>query len=343
MAGRPGFLAAGILAIGLGLATGAHAQSCNLQRLASFDISPQPDGLATIPVTVEGKRENFLVDTGGYFSTISSPLAKSLDLTVQPLNRNIEIYAADGAMLDHYVNVHPLIIGGARFGDVHLMLDPVRGVARPNGFQGTLAEDLLGRLDLDFDFGAHKLNLFSQKHCKGRVVYWAPAYAVVPFTLDDNHINLAVTLDGKTFTASLDTGSSFTLLSASAANRAFGLRPHSPGMKPTGETGPNALVPYRYRFKSLSLNGVAVRNPDIGIMLDKAAESFWKHHTDKPAHNVATGYSFQPDPVILGMDVLRQLHIYIAYGEQKLYVTAASAGHASANASAGGGKAAAAN
>ncbi len=60
----------------------------------------------------------------------------------------------------------------------------------PNGpdiedFGGILGADMLRNVDLDLDFAAGKLNLVSQDHCSGNVVYWqAPAVAVVPMTLD---------------------------------------------------------------------------------------------------------------------------------------------------------------
>jgi hypothetical protein len=51
---------------------------------------------------------------------------------------------------------------------------------------------------------------------------------------------------------------------------------------------------------------VAVRNPDIDIVPDD--------------HNL----SGMP-PLVIGINVLRALHLYIAYGESMLYVTAAEA------------------
>ena len=60
---------------------------------------------------------------------------------------------------------------------------------------------------------------------------------------------------------------------------------------------------YRYPFKSLTFGGVAIDNPDI-VLVPDAQSRF------------PGGHRF-----VLGMNILRRLHLYIAYREKKLYVT----------------------
>jgi hypothetical protein len=62
---------------------------------------------------------------------------------------------------------------------------------------------------------------------------------------------------------------------------------------------------YSYPFKTLELDGLTVNNPHIGVESD------------------ATMGRLGSD-IILGIGILRQLHLYIAYKEQKLYITPAS-------------------
>jgi hypothetical protein len=56
----------------------------------------------------------------------------------------------------------------------------------------------------------------------------------------------------------------------------------------------------------LDFGRVSVRNPPIAIFSD----------------NFAKGLG---SDLILGTDVLRHMHLYIAYGEKRLYITAAQA------------------
>lgn len=309
-------------------ASSARAETCGLQRFASFDISSAPDGMVTIPVTFNGTAETVLVDTGGVYSTVSPSVVDALHLKPRPIRSGFELYMADGTLLNHYATVDRLGVGGAGAPGVHLIIQPQHSQTGVEKFEGTLAPDLLRNFDLDFDFARHTLNFFSQQHCEGKVVYWANSYAVVPFSTDtgSGHIEVPVTLDGKDFTALIDTGAAHTLLSAAAARDNYGLTPDSPGMMPVPGKTPDALVRYAYRFKTLTLNGIAVNNPMIGILRDAAEKSFWKRHDEMLDRDPVYGVRFQPNRVTVGMNVLRKLHLYIAYKEKTLYVTAADAG-----------------
>ena len=79
---------------------------------------------------------------------------------------------------------------------------------------------------------------------------------------------------------------------------------------------------YRAQFKSLSGGGIAAANPKILLVRDALA--------DRLREEAFESRHLMPDTVrtpqlILGMDVLSKLHIYIAYRERKLYVTAGAA------------------
>ena len=51
---------------------------------------------------------------------------------------------------------------------------------------------------MDIDLAHNKLSLFTQNHCRGKVVYWTTSgYIVLPMDLDqDKHIEVPVVLDG---------------------------------------------------------------------------------------------------------------------------------------------------
>lgn len=326
--GVSGVFGTAILVSGLVLSSSAHAEACRLLRYASFDILGSGASVVQIPVTVNGSEEHFLLDTAGVTSTISSNVVDALHLTLRRLSQYTEVYAADGSVMNHYVSVDKLGIGGASVSDVKLLVLPEHSQAGTDALQGTLGPDLLRNFDLDFDFAAGKLNLISPDHCKGQVVYWASAYATLPFSMKfgNEHIEIPVTLDGHEFTAVVDTGASRTLLLADAARNYFGLEPGGPGTELVPGTSDKSLLRYRHRFTALSLNGVLVKNPMIGILPNEEEKSFWRRHDSKSERDPIYGLEFNPKPIILGMDVLSKLHLYIAYGEKTLYVTAADAG-----------------
>jgi hypothetical protein len=97
-------------------------------------------------------------------------------------------------------------------------------------------------------------------------------------------------------------------MSLETAERLFGIDAKSLQALPTPISGTEGLT-YRYPFKSVTFSGenesgVTVNNPDILL--------------------VPNALSHAPGVTIIGMGILRQLHLYIAYREHKLYVSQAA-------------------
>jgi predicted aspartyl protease len=169
------------------------------------------------------------------------------------------------------------------------------------------------------------MNLFSPDHCDGHVVYWSTSYVEVPFRTLNAHIVVDVNLDGQALRATLDTGSEFSTVSARVLPR-FGLDESSPAMEPIPDSKPDDLIQHRYRFKQLSLNGLAVNNPLFYVLPDKVDDAIRKQQpSDKLAGDPVYGVQNQAPQIILGMNVLTKLHLFISYKERKLYLTAAGA------------------
>ena len=104
----------------------------------------------------------------------------------------------------------------------------------------------------------------------------------------------------------LDTGAHTSFITLRAAARLLGLEENDSSFKLKGNQRINGMMApvYSYPFKSLSFGAVSVTNPHIEIVSDKV----WGENR-----------------LLLGVDILRQLHLYIAYKERKLYVTPAQA------------------
>ncbi len=276
----------------------ADNAKCSLVRYASLPITIDEFGGVTVPVKIEDQVQNMLIDTGGVYSMLTERAATKLKLPDKriPWTR-LEMYG--GRKLDRYVVSHSMEIAGAHVREREFVLFPDDSV--PADVDGTLAPDILQIFDIDFDFAASKVSLFSQDHCVGKVVYWThDPYAQIPFKLDDNkHINVELQLDGKDVLAGLDTGASSSVMSLEAAESLFGF-----------DDATAKKNNYHYPFKTLTLQGVSVNNPDITLVPDDKSKVM--DHYQQPK-------------MILGMGVLRQLHLYIAYAEHNIYVTAASA------------------
>jgi predicted aspartyl protease len=287
---------AGLAASVLIAAVPARAEeACQLIQLASFEIGVTDNGAVTVPAGIGNTPLTMLVDTGSYQSILTEGAAKSLRLQPKTSERGYLI-AYGGAVLKKYVDATDFRIANMRAADASFMLMPDGRLGA--GIDGLLGADLLYFFDLDFDFAKAKLNFFSPKHCAGNVVYWTrDAYAKIPFGLKARHIKIALKLDGKDVDALLDTGASVSVLSLKTANELFGIDEQTAKKNN-----------YRYPFKTLSFEGVNVINPDIHLV---------------PDEKFAVGEKALK--MVLGMGVLRQLHLYIAYKEGNIYATPASA------------------
>jgi predicted aspartyl protease len=292
------FAAAALLA----LAAPAHAaDACHLSLASRMDMSV--GDRASVPLTIAGQRVEFLIDTGGAYSMLSDERASSL---------NLKRYRADtaqvsmwgGALVNQFVTARDVALGDLKTPEMSFLVLP-KGHLEP-GIDGILAPDVLRAYDDDFDFANGRFSLFSPDHCPGKVVYWAKDWSEIGFDLDDGgHIRLPVTLDGHPVTVTMDTGSPDTVMSLELAESLLGFDERSSQLKRI-ETEDGSAA-YRYPIAALSFGGVTVSHPEVVLIPDSVS------------------HAYSSGRALLGMGVLRQLHLYIAYHEKKLYVTAASA------------------
>ena len=278
---------------------------CTLPKIASLDMQTETSGIVTVPVTIDGVQGRWIVDTGNTGSMIATTIA-------EPRKMQIGAYAIPsimmgGVLIRGYAIAPSVELGGMHADNIVLALAP-EGVLDSDTI-GMLGPDIMAHYDMDFDFAAGKLNVFSQAHCPGKVIYWTTGvFAQVPFKLDlSGHITIPVTLDGKTMTAVVDTGAQGSTMSFDTVKSIFGIDMKNPALKPLGDIGINNMSPtaaYRYPFGSLTFEGVQVGSPNITIFKD-------------------TGFGKNAPDLVLGIETLRQLHLYIAYGEGNIYLTPA--------------------
>ncbi|MBV8976285.1 MAG: aspartyl protease family protein [Alphaproteobacteria bacterium] len=323
--------AAAALAIVLG--EGLHAETCNLGLMASLDMTMLPDGRFAVPVSLNGKSFEFLVDTGGVYTATHDQIAKALNLEEVPVHG--DIYGSAGKISMAAANIASLKLGQVELKDFHIaiekVLSPVGDKAPPSPeadrIAGFLAPDLLSLFDVELDFASKKMNLFSQDHCAGKVVYWTQGgHAELPFRFmngrigGDPHIDLDMTLDGHTVETMLDTGSAGSWLMKKPAVQIFALDEHSPGVvaSPYAAEG---FPAFRKQFGSLSFGGLAVQNPLVDILPPLMEQAYRMSHSEKSRDDPIYGDNFRPEEFILGMNVLSKLHVYIAYKERKIYIT----------------------
>lgn len=292
-------------------ANAAEPASCALKLVNSVPLTMAAGGARPlVAVTVNGTQKQFLLDTGGAVTQISAEAAEALKLPVvdSPV-KMLDLYgnaSSRAAKVDSF--------GLGRLADRDAVL-PIMTFRDNELFSGILAADYMGKYDIELDFTGGKMNYFSPEHCPGKVVYWpTAAVTAVPMRFWDHHLILDISLDGRPFRAILDTGAPGTTLSMAEAKRVFDI---------AAEDRDKA---FERVFQKLSFEGLEVGNPRIAIIPDKVGSK-------DPNNSLVTGSRLKRiddlDPsepkMLVGMNILSKLRLYIAFSENKIYVTPASA------------------
>ena len=296
------------------------APACGpLQQLNQVQLQSRGDGRREfIPVSINGAPKIFLFDTGTFVSTLTRDAAEELKLPVH--QGNIILYSTRGEQSRDQTSVKDFTYGRVRASDTDF---PV--TSRVDTAAGLFGLDFFGRYDMDLDFGTDTLRVFSQDHCEGGVLYWqAPAVAIVPMRMLNGHITVKVSLDGRDIEAIIDTGATDTAMSVDTARYVYKLELGAAGTEVAGDFAgdPNEKV-YQHRFDNLAFGDIQVKNAQVAIIPDLVNK---RGERQQQAGNRAKLYGdeMKLPELIVGMNVLRKLHIYVAFGENRMYVSPAS-------------------
>ena len=277
---RAAALAAALLWPGVALAQTGWAPECKLHRVASLPMTAAGT-VITVPVSVNGIEKNFLVDTGGYVSSVNQRVADELKLTPHEIMFN-RIRDVSGKDATQYVWADTFKLGAMEARKFDLMVSATKNPR----IDGVLSPDLLRNFDVEFDFAAMTLNLFRPHACDGQAVYWTKDFVSIPMELTKTgHTRISVTVDGD----------------------------------------PNH-VRFSHVFPTLTFDGVTVTNarfeiyPDLIGAHDPNNISRTDTRVRRIDDNLTAG-----NHISIGMDVLRRLRLFVAFSENKLYITPATA------------------
>lgn len=296
----------------------AQAEDCTLKQVAALTFTTLPNGKPAVPVKIAGHDEQMALATDNAHSAVINDVRTSLHLDYRSLPPFVSINYGHHPVTKA-VTLSDFQIGAVRVPSYEVLL--IQEPTAPDA-AGTLGLDVLSNFDMELDLKAGKLNLFSQDHCPGQVVYWGAPYAVLPFKVDKvGAFYFDMTLDGKPISVSFATEDAEGDMGMSDAHDVFGIAPNDPALTAAGQDERRGGALYSYPFKTLSLSGIAVANPHI-LLYPQAPSDQCERGALKFEHGQMTR-CYGASQVTLGRSVLRKLHLYFAFKEKKLYVTAA--------------------
>ena len=106
-------------------ASAAQAQekpSCRLERVSALPITTLDDGRFTVPVVLNGRLLDFLVDTGGVTATIDQRQAFNMQLYSGHANR--ELRGVAGTILSRYATIDSFSLGRLQGVNIPVYIDP---------------------------------------------------------------------------------------------------------------------------------------------------------------------------------------------------------------------------
>jgi hypothetical protein len=301
-------IASAVLAATLSSSSALADDNCRLSRIAKLEMTTLSDGTVGVPMTINGKTVMMQIGTASVYSTLRQSDIEGLGLKSEYAGGGIlKVYG--GETSSHFAAAYGASFAGITARRIAFPILPDKEY--PRDANGSLGPDILRSYDLDLDFANSTFSLFSQDHCDGKVVYWTQGgYARIEFTENQNvDIVVPVELDGKRINAVINTAMERSAASLPEIENDFDIDSHNPDLKQL--TSYTTKFPaYHYPFKTLSFGGVTITNPDLEL----ASADEWREVSFVPAMRI-----------ILGIDILRKLHVYIAYREHAIYVTPATA------------------
>jgi predicted aspartyl protease len=289
------------------LAAPAHA-ACSTHRVAELPLTLTSEKLL-VNVSLNGSPEIMALDTGAGITVVSTEAAGRLNIP-HDFDHHADIGGVGGADSALFIGlVDTLDLDGLRLTHQALpIVDlPMRdGAGHP--VAGFLGADILSRFDVDLDIAGGRLGLWQETGCDTAPPPWDPNADALPIDLDEgHHILVPLRVDGVNLTAVLDTGAGgldLTLragMRAGATDDALDADPviHGTGVNNRGWTG------HMHRFHSVIFGGRTISEVWTALV---------------PSSDISRNNALIGSDGLVGMRVLRDMHLWISYRTKSLYV-----------------------
>ena len=335
------------------------AAACTAPTIAdTVDLRPVAGtDQVTVPVQINGTEKQFLLDIGTDHTEISATAARDLKLpganqsndallnssgyniggggtTTSNFNNGSSMQAAmfdvggSRSAQDYAARVRAadFMIGDATGHNLQLIIANDKEMGKSEPYDGRMTGDFFAKYDIEFDFAGKKLTFLSATNCSEKeIVHWpATVVATVPMTISGGKMKVPVTIQGHTIDAVIDTGFAHTVMRREIAE-SLGLKAQAPDMVPDGDVRDGLGQPvYVHTFPQISFSGITATNVPVRIQTNSMVHQINRTPILGSRAQFATDPASKVPDLAIGMDVLHQLHIYAAFGENKLYMTAAT-------------------
>jgi hypothetical protein len=284
-----------------------EANECRLDMVARAELEIQ-DGLPVVPVLIDGTQLRLIVDTGAERTTIAKSVAERLRLPADPLYTTKSL-GIGGISTATDVTVNRVALGGA---DLPLERAAVADLSlrSEHGLQadGLLGADVLLAYDLDLDMPGRSLTLYQPKLCRQTRFPWSgPTVEIDGVRPSGDRLTIPFELDGVKGMAILDSGAQRDIVGVDMTRR-LGLSGRAamagdPTIEQHG-VGPHKDIVHLHRFKRMRVGLESRESPELPVMESEAGIG----------------------DAVIGVDFLRERHVWLSYPNRRIYVELDSQG-----------------
>jgi tetratricopeptide (TPR) repeat protein len=260
--------------------------------------------IPTLTAKINGVDEQFVLDSGAFYSMISSATAAQFNLKQRPAPFGFEITGIGGSAHTTIATVKEFTLAGIPLHDIEFL---VGGSEAGSG--AILGQNFLEKWDVEYDLAKGVIRLFKAEDCKHTMMaYWAAAGQPVS-TMDIGyttplkpHTTGRAFINGAKIGVMFDTGSWVSMLSLKAAARA-GVKPDTAGVVDAGYStgiGRSPVKNYIAPFSSFKIgDDEEIKNARLRI----------------------ADIDLEEGDMLLGADFFLSHHVYVANSQHRLYIT----------------------
>ncbi len=290
------------LVVLLWLAAACPALACQVDQRAAVPLNVAA-GSILVPVVVDGRPANFVLDTGAERTMVSETAVRQLGLARDEWVATT-MHGVGGDVRRRNAVPRTMALGGVPLrrrtvaGDLSLTVADLPAEIAGRPIAGLLGADLLASFDLDIDVPNRTLRLFTVRDCRGDFIPWPKPHGVIPAVQPVRDVLLLpVTLDRTVLRAQLDTGSATTLILAPGIAR-LGLPPDPAGPAVQG-VGRDSLGTTLHRFGRMQVGPVVEADRTLPL---------------------ARAFGLRVVDMLLGADWLQARRVWVSYATSQVFV-----------------------
>jgi predicted aspartyl protease len=247
--------------------------SCEIGRPAPFALD-LVGGRLFVPTRLDGQAAIMMLDTGAARTVIDEDAVSRFRL---PLSEwaAMTLRGAGGDVRRRVARIDSLELGGAALhrrsatGDMSAGVAPLGGMLGPQSeAAGLLGGDFLWGYDLELDMPSGTGVLHPVDGCVGAFIPWTAPFDTLPaFRPNMDWLLVQVTINGRSLSAVVDTGSPFSIVTAKGAD-VLGLSPARLATDPVvnvGGIGPDQVELRRHRFAEMRIGSQVMRDVALAV------------------------------------------------------------------------------